>query len=123
MRVPPLMGLTGEKTYRLSFTKDQLPPARAFWSVSMYGVTPDKQLYFRENPIHRYAIGDRTPGLQWRPDGGLDIWIGAADPGDDKTANWLPSPTSGPFALLLRGYLPQPAMLNGTYKPPTVVAV
>jgi hypothetical protein len=121
MRIDPPAGGTGfvgGKAYRLSFTKAQLPPAKAFWSLSMYEITPAGQMYFSENPIHRYAINDRTPGLVFRPDGGLDIWIGAADPGPDKRANWLPSPATGPFAMLLRGYLPGPAMLNGSYKPP-----
>jgi hypothetical protein len=115
-------GFTGGAAYRLSFTKAQLPPAKAFWSLSMYEVTPARQLYFTENPIKRYAINDRTPGLVYRPDGGLDIWIGAADPGPDKRSNWLPSPASGPFAMVLRGYLPELAMRNGTYKPPAAVA-
>jgi hypothetical protein len=125
MRIDPPTGDTGfagGKPYHLSFTKAQLPPAKAFWSLSMYEVTPARQLYFTENPIKRYAINDRTPGLVYRPDGGLDIWIGAADPGPDKRSNWLPSPASGPFAMILRGYLPKPEMLNGTYKPPAATA-
>jgi hypothetical protein len=125
MRITPpagAAGFSGGNAYRLSFTKAQLPPAKAFWSLSMYEVTPARQLYFTENPIKRYAINDRTPGLIYRPDGGLDIWISAADPGPDKRANWLPSPAAGPFAMILRGYLPKPEMLNGTYKPPAAVA-
>jgi hypothetical protein len=111
-------GFTGGTAYRLSFTKAQLPPARAFWSLSMYEITAAGQMYFTENPIKRYAINDRTPGLAFRPDGGLDLWIGSAYPGSEKRANWLPSPATGPFAMVLRGYLPKPEMLNGTYKPP-----
>jgi hypothetical protein len=30
-------------------------PARAFWSLTMY----DQRQLFIENPINRYAIGDR----------------------------------------------------------------
>jgi hypothetical protein len=125
MRINPPAGATGFSggtAYRLSFTKAQLPPAKAFWSLSMYEVTPAKQLYFTENPIKRYAINDRTPGLVYRPDGGLDLWIGGGDPGPDKRSNWLPSPASGPFAMVLRGYLPKPEMINGTYKPPAAMA-
>ena len=38
----------------------------AFWSLTMYDV-PD--FYLVANPIDRYSIGDRTPGLQAGPDG------------------------------------------------------
>ncbi|WP_353961851.1 MULTISPECIES: hypothetical protein [unclassified Streptomyces] len=36
--------------------------------------------------------------------------------------NWLPAPT-GPFALYLRAYWPEPAALDGTWRPPAVIKV
>ena len=36
------------------------PPVGAFWSVTMYDM-PD--FYLVDNPIDRYSIGDRTPGM------------------------------------------------------------
>ena len=56
--------LSGANRYELTFPADGLPPARAFWSLAMYEVTPDGRAFFIDNPIGRYAIGDRTPGLQ-----------------------------------------------------------
>jgi hypothetical protein len=67
------------------------------------------------------SIGDRTEGLAYEPGGALDIWIGRTDPGGARTANWLPAPRQGPFALTLRAYLPRPALLNGAYKLPPIV--
>jgi hypothetical protein len=118
MRVPPPPGgFDGSKLARLHFAAGGLPPVNAFWSLTMYQPTADGQLFFIENPIGRYAIGDRTTGLVKNADGSLDIWIGADDPGPERRANWLPAP-KGPYALNLRGYLPKPAMIEGRWRPP-----
>ena len=60
---------------------------------------------------------------QTNADGSLDIWIGAASPRPDKEANWLPAPKSGPFNLTVRIFLPDEAMLDGTYELPPVMLV
>lgn len=109
---------TGDGPYRLTLPA-QLP-LDGFWSLSMYEATADGQFFFTDNPIHRYTIGDRTEGLKRNADGTLDIWIGRTDPGGDKTANWLPAPKSGPFALFLRAYLPKAEMLDGRFRVPAV---
>ena len=75
------------------------------------------QLFFAANPIGRYSIGDKTPGLQRNPDGLLDLWIQHDSPGVATDSNWLPVP-AGPFALTLRAYLPGQPLLDGTYAPP-----
>lgn len=116
---PPAGGFDGAKPARMHFAADALPPVDAFWSLTMYQPTADGQLFFIENPIGRYAIGDRTKGLVKNPDGSLDIWIGADDPGPERRPNWLPAPR-GPYSLNLRGYLPKKAMIDGRWKPPPV---
>jgi hypothetical protein len=117
---PPPGGFDGARPARLHFDAGNLPPVESFWSLTMYQPTPEGQLFFIENPIGRYAIGDRTKGLTRNPDGSLDIWIGADDPGPEKRANWLPAPR-GPYALTLRGYLPKKAMIDRTWRPPPVL--
>ncbi len=112
---------TGDGPYRLTMPA-QLP-LDGFWSLSMYEATADGQFFFTENPLKRYTVGDRTSGLKRNADGSLDIWIGRADPGGDKTANWLPAPKSGPFAMYLRAYLPRAELLGGTFRFPAVVKV
>jgi hypothetical protein len=54
---------SSDSRYILHFDKDQLPPVRAFWSLTMYN---EKQL-FAANPIDRFAIGDRDK-LAFNPD-------------------------------------------------------
>lgn len=112
----------GAQAWRLHFPAGQHLPVNSFWSLSLYEATDDGQFFFWDNPLNRYAIGDRTPGLQVNPDGSLDIWIGHQTPGADRESNWLPAPAA-PFALFMRAYLPKPELLQGYYRmPPLAVA-
>jgi len=106
--------LDGAHRYVLHFAKGGTPPVEAFWSVTMFN--PKRALV--ENPIHRYAIGSRTEGLQYNPDGSLDIFI-QADPPRGHESNWLPAPAAG-FLLTMRLYIPKPPILNGAYTIPPV---
>lgn len=109
--------LDGRHAYRLRFAPDALPPAKAFWSLTMYD-TRDCMLV--PNPIHRFAIGDRTPGLQTDLDGGLTLTLQREAPLDPVAlANWLPAP-EGTFYLCLRAYLPDMDMLEGRYELPAI---
>jgi hypothetical protein len=110
--------LDGERRYELRFATP--PPCRAFWSVTMYD-TPD--FYLVENPIARYSIGDRTPGLHTAEDGSLTIALQRDEPSDPaRRANWLPTP-AGTFRPLLRVYEPDDAIFDGTYELPPVINV
>jgi hypothetical protein len=111
--------LVGNARYRLHFAAGNQPPADAFWSLSAYEIMPDTRRFFAANPIDRYSIGDKTPGLKRNSDGSLDILIQHVSPGPGRESNWLPAP-AGPFALSLRAYLPRPALLDGSYAPPPV---
>lgn len=104
--------LEGRNRYTLTF--DQDPPVGAFWSLTMYDL-PD--YYLVANPISRYSIGDRTPGLRRDSDGSLTIVIQHDQPAD--ISNWLPAPAA-PFRPLMRLYQPQPAILDGAYKIPPI---
>jgi len=108
--------LSGRHAYALRFAPDALPPVDAFWSLTMYD---SRDCMLVDNPIDRYAIGDRTPGLARDADGGLTIRIAHACPADAQ-ANWLPAPREG-FYLCLRAYLPRPELLEGRYVLPPVV--
>jgi hypothetical protein len=108
----------GDGLFRLALPAQA--PVDGFWSLTMYEATPDGQFFLTENPIKRYAIGDRTPGLKRKADGALDIWIGRSDPGGDRTANWLPAPAKGPFSMTLRAYLPRQELLDGRFRFPPI---
>ncbi|MFC9706396.1 DUF1254 domain-containing protein [Streptomyces sp. NPDC056943] len=106
-------------TYTVRFPPGQLPPARFFWSATMYRL-PERLLV--DNEIGRYSIGDRTPGLVYDDDGGLTLYVRKDRPDDPKqAANWLPAP-DGPFTVAIRVYGPDPSVLDGGWRlPPLTV--
>lgn len=107
--------LDGTKRYELRFATP--PPVDAFWSVTMYD-EPD--FYLVANPIDRYSIGDRTPGLHRADDGSLTITMQSEEPADPQArANWLPTP-AGAFRPILRMYEPHAAVFDGTYELPPI---
>ena len=110
--------LSGANTYTLTFPDGKLPPANAFWSVTMYKM-PESLLV--DNPINRYVINSpMLPNLVRNPDGGITLYVQNESPGADKEANWLPAP-DGPFTVFMRIYWPKPEALDGTWQPPKLV--
>jgi hypothetical protein len=79
--------LDGSPRYELRFPPGGGPRVGAFWSLTMYRRS---DCLFVANPIGRYSIGDRTPGLRADADGSLAIRLQADDPGPG--CNWLPGP-------------------------------
>jgi hypothetical protein len=111
--------LDGANRYLLRFEPGQLPPAKAFWSLAMYEVTPEGRAFFTDNPLGRYAIGDRTTGLTRGADGSLEIHLQHAPPAESRQPNWLPAP-AGPMRLVLRAYEPAQPLLDSSYRVPAV---
>lgn len=109
--------LRGDRRYRWHLPAAGLP-VDAFWSLSAYEVAPSGALFFADNAIHRYAIGDRSEGLVKNADGSLDILIQHVPPAE-RASNWLPIP-EGPVRLVLRAYQPRPEVLQGKYDFPTI---
>ena len=110
----------GANRYVVHFAKGQLPPAKGFWSLTMY----DANYFFVANPINRYSISARQH-LKQNADGSVDLLIQKESPGADKESNWLPAP-SGKFILMLRLYWPSetnPSIINGSWKIPPVKRV
>ena len=107
----------GRRLWRLHFPAGADLPCDSFWSLSMYEPTPLGEFFFVRNELDRFAIGDRTPGLRRNPDGSLDIWMSAENPGPDRESNWLPAPP-GPFHLFLRAYLPRLELIEKRFDMP-----
>jgi hypothetical protein len=112
--------LDGSHRYTLKLAPGQLPPANAFWSVTMYEM-PASLLV--DNPIDRYLINSpMLPKMKKDPDGGYTIYVQHESPGKAKEANWLPAP-KGPFIMPMRIYWPKPEALDGSWKKPELVRV
>lgn len=110
--------LDGSNKYVLHFTKAELPPVEAFWSITMY----DAEGFQVINKLNRFAIGDRDD-LKYNADGSLDIYIQPDSPGSDQESNWLPSPAQGILGVTMRLYAPKAEALDGRWVPPAVKRV
>jgi hypothetical protein len=103
--------LSGANQYELTFAESEIPPAKAFWSLTMY----DDEAYLVPNELDRYAVGDRTE-FDYAEDGSVTIYMQHENPGPDKEANWLPTP-EGEFRLALRLYVPDKRVVDRNWVP------
>jgi hypothetical protein len=109
--------LDGASKYVLHFEKGATPPARAFWSVTLY----DAEGFQVANPLNRFNVSSWMP-LKVNADGSLDLYFQNESPGKDKEANWLPAP-KGAFNLTMRLYAPESDALTSKWNPPPVMRV
>lgn len=109
--------LDGAHAYRIAFPPGGLPPVDAFWSLTAYG--PD--LFFAEHEAQRWSVGDHAPGYVERADGSVEVVLSHEEPSEDDVV-WLPVP-EGRFSLMLRLYLPQQPILDGSYELPPIERV
>ena len=106
--------------YTLTFAAGAFPPAKAFWSLTMYDARTQLLV---DNPLGRYVVNSpMLGGLTKNQDGSLTIYIQKDSPGAEREANWLPAP-DGPIYLVMRLYWPEPPALDGSWQPPSVVRV
>ena len=88
----------------LHFSREQLPPVDAFWSLTMY----DADGYQVPNPIIASPSATATPSNT----------TPTARPGVERQANWLPSPASGALGITMRLYAPRAEIFDGRWEPP-----
>jgi hypothetical protein len=110
--------LHGSNSYELTFPADKLPPAEAFWSLTVY----DEKHLLPNGVGGRVSIGSRDKDLVRGADGSLTILIGKpqVQEGDtEEKVNRL-CPPPGKFSIYLRIYQPTQEALDGTWLPPGV---
>jgi hypothetical protein len=73
--------------YVLRMTKDELPPATAFWSLTLYDL---KDGFFIPNDRKKYSVGENA-GYQLNADGGIEIYVSVTKPEGVPDENWLPT--------------------------------
>lgn len=106
--------LNGMRNYQLHITKEEMPPVKAFWSLTLY--TDSQQLVYNQSNI--YAIQSFADSLKFNKDGSCDIFIQNEKP-TESGVNWLPCP-KGNFSLMLRLYQPDNKVLDGEWMPPAI---
>jgi hypothetical protein len=112
--------LSPQGRYELRFGAGNLPPVDSFWSLAAY---TEQDMNLIPNPVHRYSVGDRSPGLKRDPDCGLTIYLQAGSPGQEREPNWLPTSAQHPWFVILRMYLPQPAVIEAKWECPGITPV
>jgi len=88
---PPITVIDGEPMnamhdYVIRMTADEMPPAGAFWSVTLYDTANG---FFIPNDHKKYSVGANA-GMQLDDEGGIAIYIAAEKPDGVPEENWLP---------------------------------
>jgi len=78
--------MNAKNDYVIRMTKDQLPPAGPFWSLTLYDLV---QGFFIPNDRKKYSVGENG-GMKLNDEGGIEIYIAAEKPQDVPEENWLP---------------------------------
>ena len=102
--------------YVIRMTKDELPPANAFWSFTLYDAVKG---FFIPNKHKKYSVGENA-GMKLNEDGGIEIYIAAEKPAGVPAENWLPIERKDlEITVTLRIYAPDLEKMK-TWKAPNV---
>lgn len=110
--------LSGDRSYALHFTKDQMPTPYAtyFWSIIAVDSAHRRVL---PNPMKRYLLSSYSK-LTYGTDGSLTLYFGATKPAGAPESNWIPTPKGTGYSLTFRFYRPAGAVAGRTYFPPAL---
>jgi len=108
--------MNARNDYVVRMTKDQLPPAKAFWSFTLYDT---KNGFFIPNSRHKYSVGENT-GFKLNDDGGIEIYVAAEQLKGVPDENWLPMHRGDEnLYLTIRIYAPDTEKMK-TWRRPTL---
>jgi hypothetical protein len=106
--------MNAQHDYVIRMTKDELPPANAFWSFTLYDAVNG---FFIPNEHKKYSVGENG-GMKLNDEGGIDIYIAAEKPAGVPDENWLPIERKDlGLNIILRIYAPDLKKMK-TWKPP-----
>jgi len=95
--------MNAQHDYVIKMTKDELPPAKAFWSLTLYDT---KNGFFIPNKKNKYSVGENA-GFKLNAAGGIDIYVAAEKPAGVPDENWLPiNRKDEDLDTVLRVYVP-----------------
>jgi hypothetical protein len=106
--------MNAQYDYVIRMTKDELPPAIAFWSLTLYDA---KQGFFIPNKQKKYSVGQNA-GMKLNAKGGIEIYVAAKQPKGVPAENWLPITREDlELDLIMRVYQPDLKKMK-TWKAP-----
>ena len=89
--------------YVIRMSKEELPPAKAFWSLTLYDLNSG---FFIANDRKKYSVGENA-GMKLNDNGGIEIYVAAKKPEGVPEENWLPIERKDEaLSLILRIYVP-----------------
>ena len=100
--------------YVVRMSKDKMPPAQAFWSLTLYDL---QNGFFIPNDRKKYSVGENA-GMKLNADGGIEIYVAAEKPEGVPEENWLPiNRKDENLDMIMRIYEPDLEKLK-TWSPP-----
>ena len=100
--------------YVIRMTKEELPPSKAFWSLTLYDL---QNGFFIPNDHKKYSVGENG-GMKLNKQGGIEIHVAAQRPDGVPAENWLPiNRKDEGLSLNLRIYVPDVEQMK-TWTPP-----
>ena len=103
--------------YVIEMTKERLPPAKGFWSLTLYDT---ENGFFIPNEHKKYSVGENS-GMKLDANGGIKIYVSAVKPKNVPAENWLPiNRIDQGIDIILRIYAPDLEKIK-TWKAPVAV--
>ena len=109
--------LDGGNSYVIHFEPGGTPPAKAFWSITIY----DRTGFLIANELERFGLRSRD-ALRHNEDGSLDIYLGPECPDPRGDSNWIPTVPGRIFGSM-RIYMPKNEYLTGDWTPPLIAKI
>ena len=95
--------MNAQNDYVIRMTKEQMLPATAFWSMTLYDL---QNGFFIPNDRKKYSVGENA-GMKINADGGIDVYVAAEQPEGVPAENWLPINWQDQnLDIILRVYVP-----------------
>ena len=111
--------MNAQHDYVVRMSKDSLPPAIAFWSLTLYD---SKNGFFIPNDRKKYSVGGNA-GMKLSDDGGIEIYVAAEQPEGVPDENWLPiNRQDEDMDIVLRVYVPDMEKMK-TWQPPKAESI
>ena len=111
--------MNANRDYVLRMDADDLPPAKAFWSFTLYDT---ENGFFMPNDRRKYSVGENG-GFKLNDEGGIEIHVAETQPEGVPEENWLPLKRGDyDIDLQLRLYAPDLEAYR-TWSPPVAQAV
>jgi hypothetical protein len=109
--------MNAQNDYVIRMTADELPPANAFWSLTLYD---EVNGFFIPNEQKKYSVGENS-GFKLNDEGGIDIYIAAEQPDGVPAENWLPIERKDlGLNMILRLYAPDLEKMKSWQAPKAV---